>query len=127
MAVLESKYMAILNNLSPNSLCLHLFLCPSKSRVAPSAPMTLSWQEAMEERLMDSNPDASLDFEILRDTRTGDLFVWAPQAGCPIHLRFLDSIPGDPDGVLTYDVRTFLRLRRSGILESVAWQTMSDA
>ena len=58
---------------------------------------------------MDSNPDVSLDFEILRDTRTGDLFVWAPQAGCPIHLRFLDSIPGDPDGVLTYDVRTFLR------------------
>ena len=26
MAALESKYMAILNNLSPNSLCLHLFL-----------------------------------------------------------------------------------------------------
>ena len=76
---------------------------------------------------MDSNPDASLDFEILRDTRTGDLFVWTPQAGHAIHLRFLDSIPVDPDGVLTYDVRTFLRLRRSGILESVGWQTMSDA
>ena len=87
----------------------------------------ISWQEAMEERLMDSDPDVSLDFEILRDTRTGDLFVWALQAGHAIHLRFLDSIPGDPDGVLTYDARTFLRLRRSGILESVAWQTMSDA
>ena len=76
---------------------------------------------------MGSDPDVSLDFEILRDTRTGDLFVWALQAGHAIYLRFLDSIPRDPDGVLTYDVRTFLRLRRSGILESVAWQTMSDA
>ena len=74
---------------------------------------------------MDSDQEGA--FEILRDTRTGDVFVWMPQPGRHVHLRFLDSIPGDPDGVLTYDARTFLRLRRSGILERVAWQTLRDA
>lgn len=74
---------------------------------------------------MDGHREAALEF--LRDTRTGDVFVWVPREGRSIQLRFLDSVPGDPDGVLTYDARTFLRLRRIGALESISWHVVDDA
>jgi hypothetical protein len=75
------------------------------------------------------NNNLNLPLELYRDMRTGDVFVWAPQKGegCPIHLRFLDSVPGDPDGVLIYDVRTFLRLVATGILENVSCHIICDS
>ncbi|WP_297392078.1 hypothetical protein [Acidiferrobacter sp.] len=75
------------------------------------------------------NNNLDLPLELYRDTRTGDVFVWALHEGegCPIQLRFLDSVPGDPDGVLAYDVRTFLRLVATGILESVSCQIVCDS
>ena len=70
-----------------------------------------------------------LPLELYRDTRTGDVFVWALREGegCPIQLRFLNSIPGDPDGVLAYDVRTFLRLVATGVLESIPCHVICDS
>jgi hypothetical protein len=47
-------------------------------------------------------------FDFYRDTRTGDVFVWAGYDDRHIRLRFLDAQPGDPDGVLEYDAGTFL-------------------
>ena len=75
------------------------------------------------------NNNLDLPLELYRDTRTGDVFVWALHEGegCPIQLRFLDSTPGDPDGVLTYDVRTFLRLVTIGVLESVSCHIICDS
>ena len=75
------------------------------------------------------NNNLDLPLELYRDTRTGDVFVWALHEGegCPIQLRFLDSTPGDPDGVLTYDVRTFLRLVAKGVLESVPCEVVYDS
>ncbi len=76
---------------------------------------------------MDGDLDVSLDFEILRDTRTGDVFIWVPHEGSRVHLRFLDSTPSNPDGVLTYDARTFLRLRLSGVLKSISCPIVGDS
>ena len=76
---------------------------------------------------MNDSPDLPLG--LYRDTRTGDVFVWAlrEEERCPIHLRFLDSIPGDPEGVLTYDVRTYLRLVVTGVLENVPCEIVYDS
>ena len=46
------------------------------------------------EELMDGDHEEY--FEFLRDTRSGDMFVRAPQEGPCVQLRFLDSVPGDP-------------------------------
>ena len=75
------------------------------------------------------NDDLGLSLELYRDTRTGDVFVRVPheEVGCPIHLRFLDSAPGDPEGVLTYDIRTFLRLVATGVLESIPCHVICDS
>ena len=71
--------------------------------------------------------DQGEHFEFLRDTQSGDTFVRVPQDGPRVQLRFLDSVPGDPDGVLTYDADTFRRLRRAGILESMYCPVVGDS
>ena len=68
--------------------------------------------------------ESFLDF--YRDTRTGDVFIWAGRSGRHVRLRFLDAKPGDPDGVLEYDVRTFLSLVRRGILEVIPYVVEMD-
>lgn len=68
--------------------------------------------------------ESFLDF--YRDTRTGDVFVWAGHDGRYVRLRFLDSEPGDPDGVLEYDGSTFLSLVRRGVLERIGWDVIAD-
>lgn len=65
-----------------------------------------------------------LDF--YRDTRTGDVFVWAGHEGRHVRLRFLDAEPGDPDGVLEYHRSGFLSLVRRGVLESIGWNVIVD-
>ncbi len=60
------------------------------------------------------------------DTRTGDVFVWAGHDDRCVRLRFLDSEPGDPDGVLAYDWSTFLSLVRRGVLEGMGWDVITD-
>ena len=65
-----------------------------------------------------------LDF--YRDTCTSDVFIWAGHDDRCVRLRFLDSKPGDPDGVLVYDWSTFLRLVRRGVLAPVGWEMITD-
>ncbi|UEO00379.1 hypothetical protein A9R16_002975 [Acidiferrobacter thiooxydans] len=74
------------------------------------------------------NNNLDLPLELYSDTRTGDVFVRAPREGegRPIHLRFLDSAPGNPGDVLTYDVPIFLRLVAMGVLESIICRVICD-
>lgn len=81
-------------------------------------------------------PDLNADLSVLlyRDTQTGALLVWAPEAPfsrsagrCFVSLRYLDASPGDPDGVLAYDASTFRRLVAAGILEEVPYHIFYDA
>ena len=65
-------------------------------------------------------------FDFYRDTRTGDVFVWAGHDGRHVRLRFLDAQPGDPGGVLEYDAGTFLGLIRRGVLEVIACDVITD-
>lgn len=65
-------------------------------------------------------------FDFYHDTRTGDVFVWAGYDGQHIRLRFLDTKPRDPDGVLEYDAGTFLGLIRRGVLEVITCDVVTD-
>lgn len=105
---------------------------PLRTTGCTVGPEALFWARhipAYRKGVQTMNDNFDLPLELYRDTRTGDVFVWAPHEGegCPIHLRFLDSVPGDPEGILTYDVRTFLRLVAMGVLESVPYHVICDS
>ena len=64
--------------------------------------------------------------ELYRDTRTGDVLLWAGQDGRYVRLRYLGASPGDEDGVLVYNAAMFLGLLRRGILEVIPYIVETD-